>query len=135
MFGARGARAAAEIAGPLLLAAAPDLDGPYRRTALVAAPMGDKHVGFILNRASEVRLATLFPDFAPAAKVIDRAIEQSPGEARFFAGFVGWMPGELEQELEEGCWHVAEPDAAFLFRRDTATLWEDLLKKADATRA
>ena len=177
MFGARGARAAAESAGPLLLAAVPDLDGPYRRTALIAAPIGDKHIGFILNRASDVKLAALFPDQPSSAKVADpvyiggpemagalfavvpshpggmamqlfgdihvtgssenllKLASQPAAEVRFFAGFVGWMPGEREQELEDDCWLVAEPDTALLFRRDTATMWEELVKKAKAIQA
>jgi len=177
--GARGARAAStaeDLSKALLLVATPDLDGPYRRTAIVAVPMGEKHIGFILNRASDVKLAALLPDFPPAAKIADpvyiggpemagslfamvprdpggkamrlfgdifvtaaadnlnRLIEQAPDEARFFAGFVGWMPGELARELEEGCWLVDEPEPATLFRRDTGALWEELLKKALATR-
>jgi len=177
LFGARAVRAGEDLGKPLLLVAAPDLEGPYRRTALVAAPMGDKHIGFILNRASDVKLAALFPDFPPAAKIADpvyfggpemagalfamvprdpggkamrlfgdifitgaadnlnRLIEQSPGEARFFAGFVGWMPGELAKELEEGCWLTAAPEPAQLFRRDTATMWDELLGKASAIQA
>ena len=176
IFGARAARAGDDLGKPLLLVATPDLDGPYRRTALLAAPLGDKHIGFILNRASDVKLAALFPDSQPAAKIadpvyiggpemsgalfalaprdpggkalrlfgdvfvtgaaesLDRLIE-SPGETRFFAGFVGWMPGELEQELEDGCWYASEPEPAQLFRRDTGPMWEELVRKAKAIQA
>jgi putative transcriptional regulator len=156
---------------PLLLVATPELDGPYRHTALLVVPMGDQHVGFILNRATESTLAALFPDHAPSAKVadpvyfggpervnaifavvprnpgapsvrlfgelyvtaqsdaVDRIIEQTPNEARYFAGFVGWRPGELADELDAGFWFLAEPDAALLFSDDTGSMWEALMKR------
>ena len=63
------------------------------------------------------------------AETVDRIIEQSPNDARYFAGFVGWQPGELAKELEAGFWHVAEPDAALLFSKDTAAMWEELVRR------
>ncbi len=165
---------AQELDRPLLLVAAPDLQGLYNRTALLVVPAaGGQHLGFIINRATDVKLATLFPDHAPSAKVVDPVyfggpervesifaivrqdpgvpalrlfgdlfvtgngaavdsiIEQSPNEARYFAGFVGWQPGELAKELEAGFWFVTEPDAALLFRADSAALWEELLNRVN----
>jgi putative transcriptional regulator len=60
---------------------------------------------------------------------IDRIIEQSPNDARYFAGFVGWRPGELAAEIAQGFWYVAEPDPAFVFRHDTSGMWEELVKR------
>jgi putative transcriptional regulator len=63
---------AQDLDRPLLLVAAPDLQGMYSRTALLVVPAaGGQHFGFILNRATEVKLATLFPEHAPSAKVAD----------------------------------------------------------------
>jgi len=52
---------------PLLLVASPALQGPYRQTTLVAAPIGERHVGFILNRTTGMKLSTFFPGHAPSA--------------------------------------------------------------------
>ena len=176
-FGAIGTAAAQDLERALLLVAAPDLEGPYSRTALLVVPMADgQHVGFILNRATGVKMATLFPEHAPSAKVVDpvyfggpervgsifavvprdpgrpsmrlfgelyvtsnadavdRIIESTPNDARYFAGFVGWQPGELAAELEAGYWYVAEPDAALFFRHDPGTLWDDLMQRLEARR-
>ena len=166
-----GAPRAQDLGQPLLLVASADLKGPYSRTAVLVVPMGDQHFGFILNRATEVKLATLFPGHAPSAKVadpvffggperanaifavvprnpgapsvrlfgdlhvtvqteaVDRIIEQTPNDARFFAGFVGWRPGELAAELEAGFWHAADPDAALVFSHETGTMWEVLMQR------
>lgn len=166
-----GVSRAQDLAQPMLLVASPDLKGPYSHTAVLVVPMGGQHFGFILNRATEVKLSTLFPEHAPSAKVadpvffggpermnaifavvprnpgapsmrlfgelyvtvqaeaVDRIIEQTPNDARFFAGFVGWRPGELAAELEAGFWYTADPDAALVFNHDTGSMWETLIQR------
>jgi putative transcriptional regulator len=168
---AASAAQAQAIDRPRLLVAAPEMRGLYSRTALIVIPAGDRHVGFILNRATDVRLGTLFPGHAPSAKVadpvhfggpdsanalfavvrrnpgsggvqlfgglylvadaeaVDRVIEQTPADARFFAGFVGWQPGELAKEIDAGYWHVTDADAALFFRPDTGSLWDELIAR------
>src|SRR3990170_1871044 len=162
---------AQDLGKPLLLVAKPELQGPYNHTTLLVVPMDERHIGFILNRATEVTLGALFPEHAPSAKVadpvyfggpervnvifaivardpgapsvrlfgdlyvtaqadvVDRIIEQTPNDARYFAGFVGWRPGELAAELEAGWWYAADPDAALVFSDDSATMWEALIKR------
>lgn len=157
---------------PLVLVAAPDLQGPYSRTTLVVVPAaGGQHLGFILNRATDLKLATLFPEHAPSAKVVDpvyfggpemmgsifaivrrdpgvpalrlfgdlfvtgngaavdHIIEQTPNDARYFTGFVGWQVGELAKELEAGYWYLTDPDPALLFSDETGRMWEELVKR------
>ena len=163
-----GAACAGPHDKPTLLVASPEMEGPYAQTVLVAVPVGKAHLGFIVNRATEVRLATLFPGHAASAKVIDpvyyggpemdeavfavvrrnpgadalrlvgevflvadadavdRVIERTPNDARYFAGFVGWQPGELASEIEAGYWHVTEADPS-VFWQDNHALWEELI--------
>ena len=169
LLAAAGA-AQAQSAKPLMLVASPALQGLYSHTTLIVVPAGEGHLGFIVNRATDIKLATLFPGHAPSAKVadpvyfggpegldalfavvrrdpeggvrlfgdvfvvtgaeaVDRVIERTPNEARYFAGFVGWQPGELASEIEAGYWHVAEPDPALFFRHDTGRLWEELSRR------
>ncbi|MDH4093676.1 MAG: YqgE/AlgH family protein [Betaproteobacteria bacterium] len=162
---------AQDLDKPLLLVASHDLKGPYHHTALLVVPLHDRHVGFILNRATEMTLAKLFPEHAPSTKVadpvylggpestnaifamvardpggaavhlfedvfitaqakaVDRIIEQTPNDARYFAGFVGWQPGELAAELDKGWWYAAEPDKGTVFDRQSDGLWETLVER------
>lgn len=47
-------------------------DKIYGSTILVAKPVGnDRHVGFILNKPTQVTLGKLFPEHAPSRKVVD----------------------------------------------------------------
>lgn len=63
---------AQNLDGPVLLVAAPDVEGIYSRVVVIALPAGKtQHVGFIINRVSKYKLASVFPKYAPARKVVD----------------------------------------------------------------
>lgn len=170
LFAAAAAHAQ-NLERPLLLVASPELQGAYSKTALLVFPMRGQHAGFILNRSTDVKLASVFPEHAPSAKVadpiyfggpemvdslfalvrkdpgkgavqvqgdlfvtaeaetVDRIIEQTPNDARYFAGFVGWRPGELAKEINSGYWYVEDLDAAQVFRDDTGVMWEELIER------
>src|SRR3954465_11303259 len=48
---------------------------------------------------------------------------------RVFAGYAGWAPGQLEQEIAEGAWYLVDalPDDAFL--DDPDELWRVVLRR------
>jgi putative transcriptional regulator len=46
---------------------------------------------------------------------------------RFFAGYAGWGPGQLETELEEGAWLVVEARADDVFAADPDLMWRSIL--------
>jgi len=68
---------------------------------------------------------------AADAKTVDRIIEGDVAHARFFAGFVAWRPGELQDELKRGLWYVLEPDSELVMRQPTDGLWEELVKRSE----
>src|SRR5688572_8436933 len=71
LFLLAAAAQAQPVAKPVLLVASPALQGLYRETTLIAVPAGNGHLGFIVNRVTDVKLAALFPEHAPSAKVAD----------------------------------------------------------------
>ena len=72
LFFVLGAARGQALEKPLLLVAQADLQGVYSRTVVLVVPAAHgRHLGFILNRATEVRLGNLFPEHAPSAKVVD----------------------------------------------------------------
>jgi putative transcriptional regulator len=64
---------AADLSKPIVLVAKPELrDELYGSTVIVVAPLGgDQHIGFIVNRATEIKLGSLFPEDGPSQKVAD----------------------------------------------------------------
>jgi putative transcriptional regulator len=78
-----GAAAAADISRPLVLVAAPELKDPiYGRTVLVVKPFGrEQHLGFIVNRPTDMTLGKMFPDHGPSQKVGDPVFLGGPVDA------------------------------------------------------
>jgi putative transcriptional regulator len=49
--------------------------------------------------------------------------------ARVFAGYAGWGPGQLDDELEEGSWIVEPAIADDVFTDDPEGLWSAVLRR------
>ena len=49
-------------------------------------------------------------------------------QARVFAGYAGWGPGQLESELEELSWIVETADRPDLFADPETDLWSSVLR-------
>lgn len=73
----------------------------------------------------------LFGDLVVAtrADVIDRIIERTPNDARYFIGFVRWGAGELETEIANGFWYVIEAQGDLMFRKDAHGMWQELVRR------
>lgn len=46
---------------------------------------------------------------------------------RFFVGYSGWSPGQLEEELKQGSWLVAEADLSLIFHTPVEDLWKNAI--------
>lgn len=47
---------------------------------------------------------------------------------RFYAGYAGWGPGQLENEVARGDWLIVEMDLEFLFSDTPERVWPDLIE-------
>src|SRR4051794_2876186 len=103
--------------------------GPFSRGALVALVRTDAAPG----AGSVMLMKNLYLAFR--ANTIDQVIETTPNEARYFVGYVGWRPGELKSEIDRGLWSVMNADVDTIFRKDTDSLWEELLQQSRRIRA
>ena len=73
----------AELSRPLVLVAAPELRDPmYGRTVLVVKPFGrGQHLGFIVNRPTDLTLGRIFPEHGPSQKVVGPVYLGGPVDA------------------------------------------------------
>jgi len=46
-----------------------------------------------------------------------------------YAGYAGWAPGQLEDEIDRGDWHLSRADAEMVFRSDPEQLWPELIRR------
>ena len=161
-----GAARAVDLSKAVILVASESLAGsPFEQAVILAAPLPDGgHLGIIVNRPTDVKLDSLFPEQASAHNVIDpvyvggpmlssmliavtgkppddnsacipltpglvavldgasvdRIIETTPNDARYFLGLTIWPPDALEEQIRSGAWtaqpanedSAAPPDAA-----------------------
>ncbi|MFD7547281.1 YqgE/AlgH family protein [Streptomyces sp. NPDC059578] len=51
------------------------------------------------------------------------------GSLRIFAGYSGWGPGQLEEELSEGAWYVVESEPGDVSSPVPERLWREVLRR------
>lgn len=52
-----------------------------------------------------------------------------PERVRFFAGYSGWGPGQLDAEVDDGAWLVLNADLPLVFDPSGDALWRDVLRR------
>jgi putative transcriptional regulator len=50
-------------------------------------------------------------------------------DVRVFAGYAGWGPGQLDEELDHGGWHLVDARAGDLLTTDPSILWRSVLRR------
>jgi putative transcriptional regulator len=63
---------------------------------------------------------------------IERLLAQRGAQYRLYAGFSGWAPGQLQNEMQRDGWYVLPAASDLLFRKDTKGMWHELVTKARA---
>ncbi len=53
----------------------------------------------------------------------------SPEEVRFFIGYSGWEPKQLDRELKESSWVVTQCNLETVMERNPEKLWSNMLKE------
>lgn len=53
-----------------------------------------------------------------------------PSDVRFFLGYSGWEPGQLEREIKEDSWLVTDVEEEVVMRELSQASWVDFVKKA-----
>jgi putative transcriptional regulator len=102
--------------------------GPVERVGLFALFRATEAPGQSFPVVEDLHLA-----LHPAT--VEQLLLKPPEQVRFFNGYSGWAPGQLAAELQRGDWWVTDVDPDAVFRKDTATLWEELARRARSITA
>lgn len=65
----------------------------------------------------------------PIDDAIDR-LPADPGTVRFYIGYAGWAPGQLDGEMARGDWNVVSATGAMVFAEEPRALWDELAIRA-----
>ena len=63
-------------------------------------------------------------------------VNAADGEVRtrFFVGYAGWTPGQLEAEMQTGSWLTAPADIEQIFSEDIDAQWKKLMQRLTVGR-
>ena len=63
-----------------------------------------------------------------ALKQLINAGKADKNSVRFFAGYAGWSPGQLESEIEENSWIVTTLDDYRIMHANSGTIWKESME-------
>lgn len=66
--------------------------------------------------------------FGGSIDVFRRVAEAPPPALRFFLGYSGWGPGQLEFEIAQGAWLSAEAVPEIIFEVPADEMWEHVVR-------
>lgn len=102
--------------------------GPVEPAGLFAVFRGTEAPGRSFPVIEDVHLG-----LDPAT--IEQLLLKPPDALRLFVGYAGWAPGQLNGELARGDWWTLKADVETIFRKNTATLWDELSRRAQSVTA
>lgn len=107
----------------------------FSRPALLGGPVQRDQLYFIHTLGDRIKDSMpvakglwWLGDFSQVKKLIAEK-EIGENEIRFFIGYAGWEPGQLQKEMDEKSWFVSHPDLDLIFTPKAETLWPDAVKK------
>ena len=87
-------------------------------------------VGFVIHsadyhRPETVALTDRISMTSSVAILQDIGVKRGPAKILVAFGYAGWGPGQLEHEIEEHAWGIAEAEPTLVFDEDKDNVWED----------
>ena len=152
-MGRPGKGAAPLNTGQLLIAVPGMLDPNFDATVVYLYETSDGAAGVVINRPTDIPVGDVLPTLTDAAappavvfhggpvgvehalvigvtdsaiKLLDLEAAPAADAVRVFAGYAGWEQRQLELEIAEGAWFVADCTPADLLTPDPAELWRSI---------
>jgi putative transcriptional regulator len=66
-------------------------------------------------------------------ELLRRVLETRPApRARIIAGYAGWGPGQLDEELTQSAWLMADLDLDLVFDVEASVMWQTAIRRLGA---
>jgi putative transcriptional regulator len=114
----------------------PPLQGGNELALHVGGPVEPER-GWILltDEPQEEDYRTIQPGLflSTSPELLRRVLESSPApRARVLAGYAGWGPGQLDAELAQSAWLMADVDVDLIFDVPPPKMWETAIRRLGA---
>jgi len=75
-------------------------------------------------------LSTVVPgvNFAASMEIFRQVAADPPRQAKFFLGYAGWGPGQLEFEISQGAWLSAPASPELIFESSSDEMWNHVVR-------
>jgi putative transcriptional regulator len=125
-----------DMAASTMVRLEPPLDGGNDLPLHVGGPVEPER-GWILltDEPHEVEYRTIRPGLylSTSPELLRRVLESIPApRARVLAGYAGWGPGQLDAELAQSAWLMADVEVDLIFDVDPARMWETAIRRLGA---
>lgn len=100
----------------------------------IGGPVAPEQVTLLLRSDRQLQdAAHVFADifFSVSEDRLRQLLSTSPERESFHAyvGYAGWGPGQLEDEVGRGDWHLVSPDSRTVFDAEPSEIWHELLRE------
>lgn len=86
-------------------------------------------IGNLLEDSVEIKDGVFWGGDFEKLKILISTELVSPSDIKFYVGYTGWSPGQLEDELVHGSWIVANGDPNYVFgNMKEEELWSKVLE-------
>ncbi len=85
-------------------------------------------VGYLIEGSQEISDGIFWGGNIEMANELLNKKVATPDEFRFFIGYSGWSPNQLEEEISEKAWWVADVNAEIIFDDDLENMWKRIVQ-------
>jgi putative transcriptional regulator len=105
----------------------------FQSKVLIGGPVDPQSVNFIhkendISDSYEIKKGIYWNGNYEELKILAGSDSLNPEDFRFFLGYSGWSPGQLENELKLNSWYVADVNEEIIFANDEKKMWREILK-------
>jgi len=127
-----------EMAATSMVTLEPPVEDGNSMPLWLGGPVEPQRGWILVNHAPDVEFKTISDGLylSTSPSLLRRVLETKPApRARVLAGYAGWGPGQLDEELAQSAWLMSDIDLDLIFDVEPATMWETAIRRLGADPA